>query len=202
MMEHLFRTPDGKTIAANQLSIGSIILDPQSNKIAVTWCAIHPKQSRQVVDLHTRSSMLTVTASHRIELASGEIKEAHELKKDDELLLGNSTCFPRTEKLQKMTKRKVSIPAVELQFQDDATVAGYTHALLTKGVDPSAPIHSNVQAKCKEQSADDDQMSVDRMVPGACKSPSDESYDGVDARSMPDTDDGFDDRGKRLECLS
>ena len=91
-----------------------------------------------------------------------------------------------------MTKRNVGIPVVELQFQDDATVAGYAPALLTKGVDPSSQIHSNVQAKCKSEPADDDHMNVDGMMPGACKSPGDESCDGVDCASMPDTDDRFD----------
>lgn len=57
----------------------------------------------------------------------------------------------QAEKLQRITKRTVNIQVVEIQFQGDVTVAGYTHAFLTKGGDPSVPLDINGIAKIKEE---------------------------------------------------
>jgi hypothetical protein len=85
----------------------------------------------------------------------------------------------QAEKLQRITKRTVNIQVVEIQFQGDVTVAGYTHAFLTKGGDPSVPLDSNGIAKVKEEPVDYNRMDVDTS--GAGKPPINQADDAVDA---------------------
>ena len=74
------------------------------------------------------SCVLTLTNSHPIEMASGGIKGASEFKNGDQVLLGKMRL--QTKTLQEMQNRHINIQVVEFEFDNDATVASYTHALL------------------------------------------------------------------------
>jgi hypothetical protein len=149
---HQFRTPLGEIVGAADLSAGSKVLDHQEKEVEVEWCAVHPKKQRLFVDLHTRSTMFTVTDTHRIVLPDGKDIEARELKKGDDVCI-SSSC--RAEKLVKVTKCYRYTKVIELIFEGDAIMAAIVPSILTKGADPSASVDWIPGINIKEESVDD-----------------------------------------------
>jgi len=176
MPYHQFRTPENKVVAAADLAIDSKFIDYQGNAMEVTWCQKHPENQRLVVDLHTKSSMLTVTGSHRIPVPHGEVKEAKALMKNDEVWVPSSVGA--SEKLRKVTKRNAYCDGVELEFAEDAAIPVWVPPILTKGRDPSAVAAASGNTMCKEEQEErEEEKAID---------------DGsIDAEPWPATDDGY-----------
>lgn len=179
MIETKFQTPAGTLVEAADLSIGDSILDHKHNLRTVTWCRKLPKQKRELVDLYTKP--LTVTSSHRVVVPGGEVVQAKDLKKNDEVLMGNG-C----QQLLKVSMRAKWTEVMELEFAEDAIVEVHTPSILTKGSDPSVPIDQHGRAKCKEEKEDDDPM--DGVVLGCGRASSSQNQD---ADHWPDTDDSL-----------
>ena len=59
--------------------------------------------------------------------------------------------------------------------------------------DPSKPLNSKDERR--EEPTGENRVDIDMTMPCAGETPIDES--AIDASSMPDTDDGFDDHGKQ-----
>lgn len=129
-----FRTSEGNLVAACNLSVGDEVWDYENQKAKITWCRIHPKEKVLLVDLYTKTCMLTVTGSHRV-VSPGSLRIARDLQSGDEVRVGYSDSA-RCEKLVKATRRTANIRVVELQFEGDPTVAVCPPTILTKGSDP------------------------------------------------------------------
>jgi len=195
MMETQFRTPGGQFAAACGLSVGDTILDHQDREVSVTWCQKHPKEKRLVVDFHCK--LLTVTGSHRIVLPDGEIIPARQLEaKTHKVLKATSSKYVR---LEKVTKRYAYVPAIELEFAGDATVATSMPTVLTKGADPSVPVRGMEGVECKDEVSADNAMDAEAVV-GVAQPVSHESgnNDGSECADVagelerwPSTDDAF-----------
>lgn len=190
MMDTCFQTREGGILAASRLSIGDRVLDHLGHVIDIKWCRVHPKEQRLLVDLHARQSMLTVTGSHRVLLHGGGLREARELKKGDEVMVGASSG---REPLLKVTKRHANMQVVELEFDRDATVPVYVPTVLTKGALPPSYIDAGGSDRCKEEPMEGDSMQI-----GTIGLPAREPYPENDfedfhamgpAETWPDTDD-------------
>lgn len=180
-------------VMASELSVGSKVLDYLGNEVDVTWSEKHKKMQRVVVDLFTKSCMLTVTGSHRIVAPDGNI-EAHNLKKGDEVLItGSSGC----EKLQKVTKRYGYSPVVELEFRGDATMAVCVPTILTKGANALTPTDQGAHTNCKEEVPDESDALMHGSMNGAAGGNSHINEASTPMSMMdteekwPDTDDEF-----------
>merc|ERR1719158_2375431 len=172
---------------ASKLSVGDEVFDRHGHATTVTWCQVHQKEHRLLVDLHTNRSMLTVTGCHRVVLPDGGHIDAEHLNKSDVVATDSSGC----EKLQRVTRRYGYLQVVELEFKDDATVPVYVPTILTKGAIPGS--QSN-EFKCKDEPMVDDSASADSTrvdgsltQVGACF----DSRDSAQCPAWPDTDDDF-----------
>jgi len=183
MTDTKFQTPEGRLVAAADLSIGDNVLDHQGIVRAVSWCRKLPKKKRLLVDLHTKP--LTVTGSHRIIVPDGEV-EAKELSKNSIVVMGCN--FQQI--LLKITKRYHCSEVMELEFEGDAIVEVHSPSILTKGSNPSLPIDQDGAFKCKEEQQDERSMSVNTMETGVgSTSTGNHTEDADQAMIWPDTED-------------
>jgi len=183
MTDTFFKRSDGQLVAAINLSAGDLVVDFMGISRQIDWSRVFPKESRKVVDMCTKRSKLTVTASHRVALPTGAQIEANQLRKDDLVAVDSSG----SERLQEVKKRYEWTKVVELGFEGDATVPVYVPTILTKGCLPGADTATLIHL-CKEEP---DMTEPDAQNLGERGSPSKRGQPHDEDSDIPSTDDGF-----------